>query len=101
MREEVNHLSLVFANKGDFGSTAGRGEDHFKSEGDLPSANNLNGAIARDAKAIKSVPVLWQMSSHSLYTQIAFSRHPNHNYSSQAPFHKPLSAHVDPRCHGN
>lgn len=53
--DKVSHLSLVFANKGDYGSTVGQGEDHFKSEGELPDASSLNGAIKRDAKAISLV----------------------------------------------
>ncbi|GAA5496583.1 hypothetical protein Rhal01_02768 [Rubritalea halochordaticola] len=51
---KVSHLSLVFANKGDYGSTVGFGQDHFQPQGDLPSPSNLNEAIARDAKCIST-----------------------------------------------
>lgn len=49
----TSHLSLVFANKGDFGSTAGMGEDHFKKlhpEKALPKT--LKKAIEMDAELI-------------------------------------------------
>ena len=49
---KVAHFSLVYANKGDFGSTVGSGEDHFQPQGELPTANTLNEAITRDATAI-------------------------------------------------
>ncbi len=49
----VEHLSLVFANKGDFGSTAGMGEDHFKkTHPDTPVPTTLEEAIETDAKLI-------------------------------------------------
>ncbi len=49
---KVEQFSLVFANKGDYGSEVGEGEEHFQSKGELPSASDLNGAIKRDAAAI-------------------------------------------------
>ena len=49
----TTHLSIVFANKGDFGSTVGSGEDHFDSEGqDEDHAKSLDEAITLDAKRI-------------------------------------------------
>ena len=48
----TSHFSLVFANKGDFGSTVGSGEDHFKPQGDLPPPKHLNEAIELDATVI-------------------------------------------------
>ncbi len=45
-------LSIVFANKGDFGSTVGFGEDHFKPKGYRPTPKSLYEAIVSDAKAI-------------------------------------------------
>jgi Peptidase_C39 like family len=54
----VTHLSLVYANKGDFGSTAGMGEDHFKG-GTTATAKSLAEAMDRDeatvAKALTAV----------------------------------------------
>lgn len=49
----TSHLSLVFANKGDFGSRAGMGPDHFKKlhpEKTLP--NTLEETIEMDAELI-------------------------------------------------
>jgi len=49
----VEHLSLVFANKGDFGSAAGMGEDHFKKiHPDTKPPTTLEEAIKTDAKLI-------------------------------------------------
>lgn len=48
----TTNLSIVYANKGDYGSKRGRGENHFESQGDLPPANSLNAAIKRDQLAI-------------------------------------------------
>ena len=50
---KATHLSLVFANKGDFGSTAGFGEDHFKKAhpGRIPP-ETLEEAIELDAQLI-------------------------------------------------
>lgn len=50
----VKNISMVFANKGDFGSTVGFGKDHFKPQGDLPTPSNLNEAIENDTKAIST-----------------------------------------------
>lgn len=52
---KVSHFSLVYANKGDYGSKVGSGEDHFESKGDLPSPSSLQDAIEHDAKAINLV----------------------------------------------
>lgn len=49
----ATHLSLVFANKGDFGSTAGFGEDHFKKvHPDTQAPTSLKEAIEIDATLI-------------------------------------------------
>jgi len=49
----VEHLSLVFANKGDFGSAVGMGEDHFKKiHPDISPPTTLEEAIETDAKLI-------------------------------------------------
>jgi hypothetical protein len=46
-------LSIVFANKGDFGSTAGFGEDHFnKRAGAEEGSGSLDQAIEADAERI-------------------------------------------------
>lgn len=51
--EMTTHLSLVFANKGDYGSTAGMGEDHFKKiHPDKKPPMSLNDAIELDAEII-------------------------------------------------
>lgn len=54
----VTSISIVYANKGDFGSTAGFGQDHF-SGGNTASATSLGAAMARDeasvSKAISTV----------------------------------------------
>jgi hypothetical protein len=54
----VTNLSIVYANKGDFGSTAGFGQDHFKG-GTTASSDSLADAMAKDdaavAKALTSV----------------------------------------------
>lgn len=53
---KVNYLSLVFANKGDYYSTVGRGEDHFKPRNDVqPKPNSLQTAMERDKKNITNV----------------------------------------------
>ncbi len=49
----VTSVSIVFANKGDFGSTAGFGEDHFNGTGG-PSASSLEEAMRHDEKLIES-----------------------------------------------
>lgn len=51
--EQGDRLSLVFANKGDYGSTSGLGPDHFKKiHPDLKMPSSLNAAIELDAKLI-------------------------------------------------
>ena len=51
----ASHLSLVFANKGDFGSTAGFGPDHFKKiHPDTPPPTTLTRAIEIDAQLIST-----------------------------------------------
>ncbi len=51
----ASHLSLVFANKGDFGSTAGFGPDHFKKiHPDTPPPTTLTKAIEIDAQLIST-----------------------------------------------
>ncbi len=54
----VSSVSIVYANKGDFGSTAGFGKDHFNS-GTTTTAGSLSEAMAKDeatvAKALTSV----------------------------------------------
>jgi hypothetical protein len=47
----ASSLSVVFANKGDFGSNAGTGEDHFKG-GNSASTDTLAEAMARDEAAV-------------------------------------------------
>ena len=50
---KTQQLSLVFANKGDFGSTAGFGEDHFKKTNpDREAPMTLDDAIDADAEII-------------------------------------------------
>lgn len=50
---QATHLSLVFANKGDFGSKAGFAEDHFKEvHPDTEPPGSLDEAIELDAKLI-------------------------------------------------
>lgn len=46
-------LSAVYANKGDFGSAAGAGEDHFTG-GSEADADSLAEAMARDEKAVET-----------------------------------------------
>lgn len=49
----AKHMSLVYANKGDFGSRLGMGEDHFKiAFPDKKPPGNLNEAIEFDAEMI-------------------------------------------------
>jgi hypothetical protein len=54
----VSSISIVYANKGDFGSMAGKGEDHFKG-GTSATAKTLAEAMTRDeetvSKALSSV----------------------------------------------
>jgi hypothetical protein len=47
----VTSLSIVYANKGDFGSAAGFGTDHFNG-GTNASAVSLAGAMAKDEKSV-------------------------------------------------
>lgn len=47
----VSHLSVVFANKGDYGSTAGFGEDHFSGE-ESDDVHSLEGAMEADFNKI-------------------------------------------------
>lgn len=47
----ANNLSIVYANKGDFGSTAGFGQDHFKG-GTSASADSLSEAMTMDEEAV-------------------------------------------------
>ena len=50
----TDRLSMVFANKGDFNSMAGRGEDHFKKVVNGEKVDmTLNEAIERDIEVIK------------------------------------------------
>jgi hypothetical protein len=46
-----SHLSIVYANKGDFGSTAGMAEDHFKG-GTTATASALAEAMDQDDAAV-------------------------------------------------
>ncbi|MFK7852432.1 MAG: C39 family peptidase [Akkermansiaceae bacterium] len=48
----VSHLSIVYANKGDFGSTAGFGRDHFDSDGPVPESL-LKDAMEKDEELIE------------------------------------------------
>ena len=50
---KVENISIVYANKGDFGSTAGFAEDHFNSTGTRPPGT-LDEAMKRDAKSISA-----------------------------------------------
>ncbi len=47
----VTEISAVYANKGDFGSTAGFARDHFKS-GDVPPPSSLAEAMSRDEETV-------------------------------------------------
>lgn len=47
----VSSISLVYANKGDFGSTAGMGKDHFKG-GTEATAESLAKAMTQDEEAV-------------------------------------------------
>ena len=47
----VTSLSIVYANKGDFGSTAGFGQDHFEG-GTTAAAGSLADAMASDEAAV-------------------------------------------------
>lgn len=46
------NLSVVYANKGDFGSKAGFGEDHFKGGGAAAPPATLEAAMQQDADAV-------------------------------------------------
>ena len=48
--DKVSQISAVYANKGDFGSTAGFGEDHFSGSGAPPK--DLEEAMQRDFNTI-------------------------------------------------
>ena len=48
---KVHQLSAVYANKGDFGSTAGFGEDHFSQSGET-APSDLADAMQRDFEAL-------------------------------------------------
>jgi len=48
---KVSNVSIVYANKGDFGSTAGFAQDHFKSNGSA-SADSLEDAMKQDEETI-------------------------------------------------
>ncbi len=48
---KVENISIVYANKGDFGSTAGFAQDHFKTTG-VRAPDSLGGAMALDEKTI-------------------------------------------------
>ena len=50
---KVENLSIVYANKGDFGSTAGFAEDHFKNTGSKPPGS-LADAMEADEKTISA-----------------------------------------------
>lgn len=53
---KVSHLSLVYANKGDYNSSVGFAEDHFKPENDqLKEVESLEDAMDRDSLNIASV----------------------------------------------
>lgn len=47
----VGSVSIVYANKGDFGSTAGFGQAHFKG-GTAPTAATLGEAMAKDEETV-------------------------------------------------
>lgn len=48
---KVENISVVYANKGDFGSTAGFAQDHFKSTG-TPEPSSLEEAMNLDEKTV-------------------------------------------------
>jgi hypothetical protein len=50
---KVENISIVYANKGDFGSTAGFAQDHFKSSGEKPPGS-LEEAMERDEKTVST-----------------------------------------------
>jgi hypothetical protein len=50
---QVTGISVVYANKGDFGSTAGFAQDHFKSSGS-PPPGSLAEAMSRDEETVKN-----------------------------------------------
>lgn len=49
----LSSISIVYANKGDFGSTAGFGQDHFKG-GSTASAGTLAEAMDNDEKTVST-----------------------------------------------
>jgi hypothetical protein len=49
----VSSISIVYANKGDFGSTAGFGQDHFNG-GISAGAGSLEAAMAKDEKTVSA-----------------------------------------------
>lgn len=50
--DKSDQLSVVYANKGDFGSTAGFGQDHFGGSAEEAGADSLEAAMRRDFDAI-------------------------------------------------
>jgi hypothetical protein len=46
-------MSIVYANKGDFGSTAGMGQDHFNG-GNTATAQTLEAAMAQDEQTVST-----------------------------------------------
>lgn len=50
---KVGNISIVYANKGDFGSTAGFAQDHFKTIGTKPPGS-LEEAMALDEKTVSA-----------------------------------------------
>lgn len=48
---KVSNISIVYANKGDFGSTAGFGQDHFKNSG-ISAPTTLEEAMELDEKTV-------------------------------------------------
>lgn len=49
----ASSMSIVYANKGDFGSTAGLAQDHFNG-GTTATADTLAGAMAQDEQAVSN-----------------------------------------------
>ncbi|MDP4626488.1 MAG: C39 family peptidase [Akkermansiaceae bacterium] len=50
---KVENISVVYANKGDYGSTAGFAQDHFKNSG-APEPGSLEEAMNLDEKTVSS-----------------------------------------------
>ncbi len=50
---KVTNISIVYANKGDFGSTAGFGRDHFKNSG-ISAPTSLEEAMDLDEKTVST-----------------------------------------------